>query len=58
MRDMRAQLDKLREQAAKCSKIASKATDQAKQELFARLAQHFSVLASEIEKAIAKMADE
>jgi hypothetical protein len=58
MRDMQAQLDNLLEQAAECTKIASKATDQAKQELFTRLAQHFSVLASEVEKAIAKLADE
>jgi hypothetical protein len=54
MRDMQAQLDKLREQAAECTNIASQATDTAKRELFARLAQHFSVLASEVEKAIAK----
>jgi hypothetical protein len=54
MRDMQAQLDNLREQAAECTNIASQATDTAKRELFARLAQHFSVLASEVEKAIAK----
>jgi hypothetical protein len=58
MRDMQAQLDNLLEQAADCARIASKATDAAKQELFARLAQHFTVLASEVEKAIAKMAHE
>lgn len=52
------QLEKLLEQAAECARIASKATDAAKQELFARLAQHFSVLASEVEKAIAKTAEE
>lgn len=54
MRDMQAQLDKLLEQAAECTHIASQATDTAKRELFARLAQHFSVLAAEVEKAIAK----
>jgi hypothetical protein len=54
MKDMQAQLDSLLEQAAECTRIASKATDAAKQELFERLAQHFSVLASEVEKAIAK----
>jgi hypothetical protein len=58
MKDMQAQLDSLREQASECARIASKATDAAKQELFARLAQHFTVLASEVEKAIAKMAGE
>lgn len=58
MRDMQAKLDSLLEQASECAKIASEATDAAKQELFARLAQHFTVLASEVEKAIAKMASE
>jgi hypothetical protein len=54
MQDMQAQLVKLQEQAAEFTRIASKATDAAKQELFIRLAQHFLVLASEVEKAIAK----
>jgi hypothetical protein len=58
MEDMQAQLAKLREQAAEFERIAAKATDAAKQELFARLAQHFIVLASEVEKAIKKMAPE
>jgi hypothetical protein len=38
MVDMQAQLVKLREQAAEFDRIASKATDVAKKELFARLA--------------------
>jgi hypothetical protein len=54
MEDMQAQLAKLREQAAEFTRTASRATDAAKQELFARLAEHFLVLASEVEKAIAK----
>jgi hypothetical protein len=58
MKDVQAQLDSLLEQASECARIASKATDAAKQELFARLAQHFTVLASEVEKAIAKIASE
>ena len=58
MQDMQAQLVRLREQAAEFERIASKATDAAKQELFTRLAEHFLVLASEVEKAIAKMAKE
>ncbi|MGA9089599.1 MAG: hypothetical protein WB420_10885 [Bradyrhizobium sp.] len=58
MKDMQTQLDRLLEQAAECAQIASQATDAAKQELFERLAQHFTVLASEVEKAIAKMAGE
>lgn len=56
MQDMQAQLVKLRDQAAEFDGIASRATDLAKRELFARLAQHFLVLASELERAIAKMA--
>jgi hypothetical protein len=55
---MQAQLVKLREQAAEFTRIASRATDAAKQELFARLAEHFLVLASEVEKAIAKIGKE
>jgi hypothetical protein len=55
MQDMRAQLVKLREQAAEFTRIASRATDATKHELFARLAEHFLVLASEVEKAIEKM---
>lgn len=53
MEDMRAQLVKLREQAAEFDRIASRATDVEKRELFTRLAEHFSVLASEVAKTIA-----
>jgi hypothetical protein len=56
MKDMQVQLDRLLEQAAECAEIASQATDQAKHDLFTRLAQHFGVLASEVAKAIEKMA--
>jgi hypothetical protein len=56
MQEMQAQLVKLREQAAEFDRIACHATDAAKQELFARLAEHFLVLASEVEKAIKKVA--
>jgi hypothetical protein len=56
MKDMQAQLDRLLELAAECAEIASRATDKAKQDLFARLSEHFGVLASEVEKAIKKMA--
>jgi len=55
MDDMQAQLVKLREQAAEFDRIASRATDAAKKELFARLAEHSLVLASEIERAMAEM---
>lgn len=56
MEDMRAHSVRLRGQAAEFTRIASRATDAAKQELFARLAEHFIVLASEVEKAITKRA--
>jgi hypothetical protein len=55
MQDMQAQLVKLREQAAEFERIAVRANDAAKHELFTRLAEHFSVLASEVEKAIEKI---
>jgi hypothetical protein len=58
MKDMQVQLDSLLAQAAECARIAAQATDAGKQELFARLAQHFSVLASEVEKAIANISSE
>ena len=56
MEDMRSQLVKLREQAAEFDRIASRASDAIKKELFARLAEHFHVLAAEIERAMAKAA--
>jgi len=55
MEDMQAQLVKLREQAVEFDRIASRATDPAKKELFARLAEHFLVLASEVQKAMTKI---
>jgi hypothetical protein len=51
---MQEQLGQLLEQAAECAEIAPQATDKTKQELFTRLTQHFSVLASEVEKAVQK----
>jgi hypothetical protein len=53
MKDMRAHLEKLRAQISECEMIRDLATDRKKRELFARLAEHFKVLASEIEKAMA-----
>jgi heme oxygenase len=52
MQDMRVHLEKLRVQAAECEMIRDLATDKAKRELFAKLAEHFKVLASEVERAI------
>ncbi|MDA9504760.1 hypothetical protein XI09_08470 [Bradyrhizobium sp. CCBAU 11386] len=53
MKDMQAQLEKLRTEAAECALIRDLATDPKKRELFTRLAEHLSVLASEVERAIA-----
>jgi hypothetical protein len=49
----RGTLAKLREQTTEFDTIASKATDADKHELFTGLAEHFLVLACELEKAIA-----
>ena len=54
MKDMQAQLEKLPVQAAECELIRDLATDPRKRELFTRLAQHFKVLAAEVEKTIAE----
>jgi hypothetical protein len=57
MKDMTAHLEKLRIDAEDCALISKLATDMQKRELFARLAEHLSLLASEVERAIAtKMA--
>ncbi|MGY2909469.1 hypothetical protein [Bradyrhizobium sp. URHC0002] len=53
MKDMRAQLEKLRSDAAECAMIRDLATDQTKRELFTRLAVHLETLALEIERAMA-----
>ncbi|HZR87492.1 MAG TPA: hypothetical protein VFB02_11840 [Bradyrhizobium sp.] len=60
MKDMQTQLEKLLTEASECALIASLATSKPKRDLFARLAEHYRVLASEVEKAIAqaKMAKE
>lgn len=52
MKDMRAYLEKLRKDAAECRLISDLATDIRKREQFAKLADHYDVLASEIEQAI------
>ena len=50
---MQAQLEKLRTEAAECALIRDLATDPKKRELFTRLADHLTALASEVESAIA-----
>jgi heme oxygenase len=52
---MEVHLEKLREQAAECEMIRALATDPVKRELFAKLADHFNILAKEIEKAMQKV---
>jgi anaerobic glycerol-3-phosphate dehydrogenase len=56
MRDMQEQLENLRKDAADCRSISDLATDLKKRELFARLSDHLSVLASEVERAMAATA--
>jgi hypothetical protein len=58
MQDMQAQLEKLRVQVAECEMIRDLATDPAKRELFARLAEHFKVLVAEIENVMARRASD
>ena len=55
MKDMKAQLDLLIEQAAECALISTQAKDKTTQDLFARLAGKYSLLASEVEKAMVKI---
>jgi uncharacterized protein YicC (UPF0701 family) len=52
MQDMLPHLEKLREQVAECEMIRDLATDKAKRELFAKLAEHYNVLAAEVRRAI------
>lgn len=54
MKDMQAHLEKLRAQIAECELIRDLATNKAKRDLFAKLADHHRLLASEVERAIAK----
>jgi hypothetical protein len=51
MKDTRKHLEKLRTDAAECAIISGLAADKMKRDLFARLSQHFTVLAGEVEKA-------
>jgi hypothetical protein len=52
MHDYRAQLEKLREDAAECALIRDLAKDKAKRELFDQLAVHLSALADHVALAI------
>jgi hypothetical protein len=53
MQDIKAHLERLRTDAAECALIRDLATDPQKRALFTRLADHLSMLASEVEAAIA-----
>jgi hypothetical protein len=53
MKDMEEHLLQLRADAEGCLNISKLATDPQKQALFAKLAQHLNVLASEVARAIA-----
>ncbi|MGC1558459.1 MAG: hypothetical protein WA820_01285 [Bradyrhizobium sp.] len=52
MKDMQTHLERLRVQVAECEMIRDLATDEKKRQLFARLAEHFRILAAEIERAM------
>jgi hypothetical protein len=51
VKDYQASLEKLRTDAAGCALIRGLATDQAKRDMFDRLAQHLNELANDVERA-------
>jgi hypothetical protein len=57
MRDIQAYMEKLRTDAAECALISDLATDVPKRELFSRLAEHLSLLASIVEREVASRAE-
>ena len=52
MKDYRASLEKLRQDAAEAALIRDLATDKTKREMFDRLHQHLNRLADEVEQAM------
>ena len=52
MQDMKAQLEKLQNEAAECAIIAGLTTDKRKRDLFARMSAHYLNLAHEVQCAI------
>jgi hypothetical protein len=52
MDDMKRRLEKLRDDAAECAITSGLAETREKRELFARLAEHLSGLADEVEAAM------
>jgi hypothetical protein len=53
MKDYQITLEHLRKQAAENRLISDLATDKAKREMFAKLADHLNTLADEVERAMA-----
>ena len=49
MKDVQAHLEKLRAQIVECELIRDLATDPVKRETFGRMAEHFKVLAGQLE---------
>ena len=56
MQDMQKHRDILLREAEECQLVSDSATDPAKRELFAKLAQHHRTLAAEVDRAIAREA--
>jgi hypothetical protein len=54
MRDLEIHLEKLLRDAAECKLISDLSTDRDKRGLFARLAEHYEMLAAEIWRAISE----
>ena len=52
MKDMQAHLEKLLKDASECKLISDLATDKAKRDLFEKLAEHYTVLAAEVKRAM------
>ena len=52
MHDFQTRLEKLRSDAAECRLISDLATEQAKREMFDRLALHLTTLADQVEQAM------
>jgi hypothetical protein len=55
MQDLRVHLEKVLRDAAECKLISDLSTDKDKRGLFACLAEHYEMLAAEIERAIAEL---
>jgi hypothetical protein len=54
MKDLREKLEKLRTDAEDCALISKLATDKAKRQMFAKLAEHLGQLANDVEAVIAE----